>query len=142
MKAKTREYIIAGFYLALIVTVVATAFYSGWYTLLQFSALCLAGYGAFKLLDQTAIGRKLLELVLVVPVVILFMALVIGVAAYPLGASLGWSPWFYINDLPVYGSEIFKHPGMAVFVLGIEVFWGSVIALVLRVAWKKSQGRV
>lgn len=139
MNTKTPNYVIAGCYLAILITVVVAALYLGWHTLLYLIAICLAGYGAFKLLEQTAVGQKMLELVLVVPLVFLFIAIAIAVTAYPLGALLGWSPWFYINDLPVYGSEIFEHPGMAVFVLGMEAFWGGVITIVLIIAWKATR---
>lgn len=82
----------------------------------------------------------MLELVFAAPVLFLFITIAIAVTAYPLGALLGWSPWFYINDLPVYGSEIFEHPGMTVLVFGIEAFWGGVITIVLIIA-KKSWHR-
>jgi len=140
MNTKTRNYVIAGFYLAIIVTIVAAAFYLGWHTLLYLIALCLAGYGAYKLLEQTDIGQKMLELVFVGPVFFLFITIAIAIAAYPLGALLGWSPWFYTNDLPVYGSEIFEHPGMAVFVFGIEVFGGGVITIIIIIAKKSRHG--
>ena len=67
MKTKTRNYVIAGFYLAIIVTVVVAGLYLGWHDLLYLVALCLAGYGAYKLLSQTDIGQKMLELVFVAP---------------------------------------------------------------------------
>jgi hypothetical protein len=117
MKTETRNYIIAGLYLAIIMTLVVAALYLGWHNLLYLVALCLAGYGAYKLLAQTDIGQKMLELVFVVPVLLFFIMIAVAITGYPLGTLLGWWPWFYINDLPVYGSEIFEHPGMAVFVL-------------------------
>ncbi|HXK28460.1 MAG TPA: hypothetical protein VJ646_09415 [Candidatus Binatia bacterium] len=139
MKTNTRNYVVAGVYLAIIVTVIVAATYLGWNTLLYLIVLCLAGYGAYKLLEQTDVGQKILELVLVGPLLFLFVTIAIAVTIYPLGAFLGWLPWFYINDLPVYGSAIFEHPGMAVFVLGIEVFWGAVITMVFRAGWKSTR---
>ena len=72
MKTNTRNYVVAGVYLAIIVTVIVAATYLGWNTLLYLIVLCLAGYGAYKLLEQTDVGQKILELVLVGPPVVSF----------------------------------------------------------------------
>jgi hypothetical protein len=40
------------------------------------------------------------------------------------------------SDGPIYGAEIFAHPGAALFVFGVEAFWGIII-VVLVMACKK-----
>jgi hypothetical protein len=50
------------------ITVVVAALYLRWRTLLYLIAVCLMGYGAYRLLDPTAVGQKMVELVVVGPV--------------------------------------------------------------------------
>jgi len=142
VKKETYNYVIAAVYLTIVAAAVVLIVTKEWFELLYFAVFCLAGYGAIKLLDQTEVGRKILELAITIPVGLFLTYVAVGVFSsftiFPLGALLSWWPWFYVKNNPVYGSEIFEYRGMAIFLLFIIVFWGAVTISVI-IAWKRSR---
>ena len=137
-------YLIPAVYLAVIVAGLILSVYIEWYGLIWLIAVLLMGYGSFKLLTQTETGSKMLELIFVTPLLMIAVAIVTSCTIYPLGAMLRWWPWILDDGKPIYGAEIFEHPGSAVFVFGIVVFWAAVtipvIIAVKREFSKKSFG--
>jgi hypothetical protein len=129
-------YFIPAVYLALVVAGLVLAVYMEWYDLLPLIAVFLIIYGAFKLLTQTETGTKMVELLPVTPLLMFAVAIAASCTIYPLGAMLHWWPWVYHDGKPIYGGEIFEHPGTAAIIFGIVAFWAAVTLFLIYV-WKK-----